>query len=142
MTSSNRQKRRRRLSESVVIDALQRSGGVVSDAAKSLGVPRTTVSNYLARPEVRQVCEDARETLCDEAETQLAAAVERGESWAIRLALLRSSAGRHRGYGTTNRIETANGVDFTHATVETSGVLVLPIEKFLDRIGANSASGS
>ena len=73
-----------KLTAARVIDALQRTDGLVSDAAKLLRCSRSTVHNYInAYSSVAAALKDVRERLGDLAEKRLYQAVDRGESWAI-----------------------------------------------------------
>lgn len=89
--------RPRQYTDEQVIDAIRKAGGVVTDAAKILGCTRRTVqrrANEVA--EVREVIEDSREELIDEAEKSLRAAVVKGDAWAVCFAL--KTIGKSRGY--------------------------------------------
>src|SRR5262249_55250546 len=64
-----------------------------SRAARRQGVPVRVVD---ARPAVREVALELREAMVDDAESQLYAAVLRGEPWAVRFFLLTQA--KSRGY--------------------------------------------
>jgi hypothetical protein len=90
-------KRRHRLSDSVIISALQTHRGMVSLAAKSLGASHNTILARAARSvAVRAALEFERTVLVDIAETKLAEAVDRGELPAVLFTL--RTLGRNRGY--------------------------------------------
>lgn len=78
--------------------ALTQSYGIIAWAARQLGMSRQALYERIARdPALRLTLEHAREELVDIAEMQLAAALDRGERWAVALVLTR--LGRHRGWG-------------------------------------------
>jgi hypothetical protein len=80
-----------------VEEALKKSRGMVSPAARRLGCEPNTIRNYAARyPSVQQVMDEQRDQFLDESEIQLIGAVNRSEPWAISFAL--RTVGRKRGY--------------------------------------------
>jgi hypothetical protein len=81
-----------------VIQALESSHGMVYVAAKQLKCNPQTIMNYCKKfPTVEQAKQAARETITDEAELRLLAAIRRDEPWAIAFYL--KTIGRSRGYG-------------------------------------------
>jgi hypothetical protein len=111
-------------------DALTESRGLVTVAAKVLGCDGQTVRNYIERfPAVAQAVIDARESLIDSAEYKLAEAIEqRGERWAVTLAL--RTLGRGRGY--SEQSEHAGGADhglpYSGSVVRQQSVVVVTPE--------------
>jgi hypothetical protein len=79
---------RARINREAAIKTLQDTGGIVSDAAKLLGVPRATLSDLTCRdPAVKVIVDEAREELADHAQKTLARAVRRGNITASIFAL-------------------------------------------------------
>ncbi len=73
-------------------------GGYMTAIAKTLGVNVKSLRGYIAnRPQLRELLEDQREELLDNAERGLVKAVNAGNLTAIRFVL--SRLGRSRGYG-------------------------------------------
>lgn len=72
--------------------------GNISAVARALGVSRQTIYRHIEKSaKLQKAVASAREERIDLAESQLDAAVERGEPWAITLML--RGIGRERGYG-------------------------------------------
>lgn len=91
------------------LDAIKATGGKVTGVCEMLDITRPTFYRYLEEDaELSEAVEFARVRLFDRAEYKLAEAVERGESWAVTLALKGHKAGRERGYG-DNVDVTSNG---------------------------------
>lgn len=87
-----------------VIDALRKSAGIKSQAARALGCNRLTVDNYIQRyPTVKAAYEEQRQVIIDAAESQLVKKLSAGEWDAVKYVL--STLGRDRGYGDTLRHE-------------------------------------
>lgn len=69
-------------------DGLRQANGNVSDAASIVGCSRTTVVSYINRiPEIKIVYLEETDRLKDLAVSRLYEAVDRGEPWAIALAI-------------------------------------------------------
>lgn len=80
-----------------IIEALRRSKGMVSIAARLLDCSRQTVYSAMERhPEISEVVAGERELLIDTAELKLVDSVTKGQPWAIAFYL--KTQGRHRGY--------------------------------------------
>lgn len=80
-----------------IVEALRDADGLISLAARRLGCSTSTIYRRAERaPSVRQVIDEARAELVDEAEAALRAAVENGAPWAVALVL--RTLGRDRGY--------------------------------------------
>lgn len=83
--------------ETRISEHLVRTGGNVAATAKSLALARVTIYRKLkASAYLRDVVDDCRESLLDEAESQLAAAIRKGEAWAVCFYL--KTQGKNRGY--------------------------------------------
>lgn len=79
--------------------ALEKSGGVVTDAARRLKVSRQAVVMMISRhPELQQIRDEARAVLADEALSGLAKGVRNGDMAAIRTVLLNTAWGRELGF--------------------------------------------
>jgi len=86
-----------RLTTDEVIKALTDAHGLITVAARSLNVHRSTVENYIKRhPSVAQAKADAREGILDLAEGKLFQAVNAGELAAVFFVL--KTIGKVRGY--------------------------------------------
>jgi hypothetical protein len=84
--------------EEVTAKLRERRGNMAA-VARALGVHRSTVKRFVdGRPAVREVALELRAAMADDAESQLYAAVLRGEPWAVRLFL--TTQARDRGYST------------------------------------------
>ena len=100
-----------------ICDAIKRTSGMLINAARALGVSRTSMYRYVNRYEaVKETLEDEREYFLDTAELALHDAISKGESWAIKLLLL--GPGKSRGYSYRNNQtyllpDPPGSVDFT-----------------------------
>jgi hypothetical protein len=73
----------RKYTQEQVIEALERSKGLIAPAARALGCSRDTIRSYLEEyPAVWQAKLDQHEAVKDMAENALYAAILRGEAWA------------------------------------------------------------
>jgi predicted transcriptional regulator len=91
-----------------MIDALAKSMGMISPAARKLGCSRDTIRRYLAEnAEIKQVIEDADEEVNDIAELKLLDAIKRGEAWAICFRL--KTKAKHRGYSERAELAGSSG---------------------------------
>lgn len=92
--------RKKKLKRSEVTEALQRSHGLKTGACELLGVSFPTLERYIAEDtEAQEIVRFWRDRRTDRAEYKLDEAIERGEAWAVALALKNSRAGKERGYG-------------------------------------------
>ena len=102
-------------SEFEVCDAIKRTSGMLINAARALGVSRTSMYRYVDRYAAVKAClEEEREYFLDLAELALHAAISRGEPWAIKLLLL--GPGKSRGFSYRNNqtyLLPAESADFT-----------------------------
>ena len=79
------------------VEAIQRANGLISVAARSLGVTRRAVYKARDRHEkIRQAIEDARETTLDFAEGKLIEQIKSGNTTALIFFL--KTQGKQRGY--------------------------------------------
>lgn len=84
--------------------ALRESKGFVEVAARALGVTGGTVRRAIAKwPRLAAVVAEEREARLDVAELALYAAVQRGQSWAVKFLL--KTQGKTRGYVERQEIE-------------------------------------
>lgn len=80
-----------------IVEALRDADGLISLAAKRLGCSANTIYRRAERvPSVRQVIDEARAELVDNAEAALRKAVDNGAPWAVALVL--RTLGKDRGY--------------------------------------------
>lgn len=80
-----------------IVEALQRSKGMVYVAARDIGCSPMTIYNYARRyPSVQAEIDAERGMLVDTAELALWDAIQNGEGWAISLVL--KTLGKSRGY--------------------------------------------
>lgn len=83
-------------------EALKKSIGNISNAARILGISRTTIHSRInIVPELKEVYEEYRDQAIDNAESSLQRAVLNGEGWAVCFTL--KTIGKNRGY--TEKIE-------------------------------------
>lgn len=89
--------RKPRITDKQIEAALIAMSGNVSAAARSLGVVRFWVHQRISRSEkLQQVVHDARQSMCDNAESALNRAVINGEAWAVCFTL--KTQAKDRGY--------------------------------------------
>lgn len=99
---------KKRLTVATVTEQLQSAFGNISAVASVFGVTRAAVYGFIEdHPELKAVLKDARETLLDDAESSLHAAVLGSEGWAVCFAL--KCLGKERGYVERQEITGANG---------------------------------
>lgn len=85
------------LTDDQIIAAIQAARGILSAAARELGMSRQGLYKRLRHSAaLLEALEHERESLVDLAEQKLIEALESGERWAIALTLTR--LGRHRGW--------------------------------------------
>jgi len=81
----------------IIIDALQRNGGVIIATAKALNINRVTLWKWLKKyPVLKDAQIQAEESMIDMAESKLFQAVNKGNLTAIIFTL--KTKGRNRGY--------------------------------------------
>jgi hypothetical protein len=98
------------------VDAkLREHHGNVAAVGRAFGVTRQAVADFIKRrPVLQAVCTDCRQTMMDDAESALYAAVLAGEPWAVKF-YLRTQA-RERGY--TERYQFDHSGDVRQRVVE------------------------
>ncbi len=85
------------LNPELLAAALVELQGNLAGAAKRFGVARSSVKQFVdKRPNLVQICTDAREGMLDHAESSLYRSVIAGEAWAVCFFL--KTQGRSRGY--------------------------------------------
>lgn len=100
----------RRPSKERIIEVLREKAGIVAAAARTLGVHRSTLYNWMEEDESGEIAAamaDIRETVTDLAEGKLLENIEKGRSEDIRFYL--RCFGRSRGYIEVVRHEDADG---------------------------------
>jgi len=97
-----------RFTKDQLAHALEACRGLLSPTARRLHCDEKTVRNYLERyPELRAIAQEARASLVDIAEVQLAKDVKAGLFKAYRLVLI--TLGKDRGYTVRKEVTGANG---------------------------------
>jgi len=85
------------VSDDLIIRALQKSGGAIVAAARSLRIHPTTIHRRVkCSSRVKQILDEEREYTIDLAAMQLRKAVNRGEAWAVCFTL--KCLGKERGF--------------------------------------------
>ncbi len=104
----------RSFSDATIADALRKVHGRVHHASILCGCVPSTIHRRLQQsPELRQICQDARGRLLDQAEMELEKAIYEGQAWAVKH-VLESSMARERGYGKHVAQEHSGHVDHQH----------------------------
>lgn len=89
--------RKPRITQKQTEAALKSTSGNVSAAARSLGVDRNWVHKLISGSDkLQQIVHDARQSMCDNAESALNRAVINGEAWAVCFTL--KTQAKDRGY--------------------------------------------
>ena len=101
-----------------VEDAIRKSAGNVTAAARGLGVGRTSLHARIARsPALQQVLQEEREALVDMAESALRAEVLDRNMTAIIWTLKASPEAKRRGWSERHEMTGAEGAPLTIAVV-------------------------
>lgn len=88
---------KRRYTDAQIINAINRSRGLVFLAAQTLGCNPATIHHRAQKnPKIRECIEDERGRILDFAEAKLIESIGRGEAWAI--CFLLKTQGKNRGY--------------------------------------------
>jgi hypothetical protein len=89
--------RKSRVSDEQLIEALEKSGGIMAAAARAVGLDRSTVHHRVnASPKLKAVWENVREINLDAVESKLNQAIQAGELAAIFFYL--KCQGKRRGW--------------------------------------------
>ena len=95
--TGQRERKRRRVTDEALADALRRNGGWVSKAARACGLTPSAVSMRIARnPKLKAAVADIREEALDDVEDALMARIRAGDERAIEFFL--KCRGRERGW--------------------------------------------
>jgi len=94
-----------RLTKRKVEEAIRASRGVMSAAARALGVNRVSLYRAVRRYGLEEVVREAREELLDLVEDRLIQAALEGKPWAVMFVL--KTLGRERGYTTRQEVALA-----------------------------------
>ena len=95
-------------------NAIKQKGGNISQAARALGVSRSTIHRQINNSTtLQQVLQDSREELVDIAESALLRGVIEGNMTAVIWTLKASPAAKARGWGERQELTGADGSDIT-----------------------------
>jgi len=107
-----------KVSDAQLKKAITDADGVLSVAARALGIDRKTVYNRLEKSlELAEAVEEARESLTDVAENELGKAIRAGNLTAIIFHLKASPTGRKRGYNERMEVSGPDGGPIAHVDV-------------------------
>ena len=106
-----------KVTEEQLLEAIKATGGKTTGICEMLGITRPTLARYAKNAKIAEAIEFAQVRRIDRAEYQLDLAIERGEAWAIQLALKNSKRGKERGYGDSLDV-TTGGDKITKIVVE------------------------
>lgn len=96
-TPAPQRRSKKRARKGDVLAALTEHHGLVSVAARQLGIARSTIYRMMERhPDLAAAVDDARDYTTDVAEAALYRAIRRGEPWAVQFYL--KTQGKRRGY--------------------------------------------
>lgn len=115
--------RKIKIKKPALLEAIKTAHGMKTGVCELLGISRPTLDRYIeADIEIQEAIEFAQVRKVDRAEYKLGEAIERGEAWAIQLALKDSKRGRERGFGNAMDITSGgkplNWKDFINANTE------------------------
>jgi len=115
--------------KSQLVKALRASGGIISVAARSMGITRETASRCVSKwPELRAVIEEANEVTVDEAIVGLRELIADRNVAAIIFTL--KTLGKARGYAQRYEVTGADG-----GPVQTADVMALTNEELAAIVG-------
>lgn len=105
-----------KIKKKALIEAMQKSMGVVSDACKIVKIPRSSFYNYYNNdPEFKRACDECQDIALDFAESQLYSQIKGGSTTATIFYL--KTKGKHRGYVERQQIDINKGQpDLSHLT--------------------------
>lgn len=96
---------------------LRESYGLVSVAATRLEMSRSVLYRRIRKSaKLQEALADAREIVLDTSELKLMEAINRGEAWAISLAL--KTIGKSRGYVERSEVDSVRDADLSSLTTE------------------------
>ncbi len=108
----------KRPSAAQVEDAIRKSAGNVTAAARGLGVGRTALHARIAKsPELQRILQEERESLVDMAESALRAEVLDRNMTAVIWTLKASPEAKRRGWGERTEVTGKDGAPLTIAIV-------------------------
>lgn len=91
-----------------IITALQASAGIMTAAARALGMERSSLWRRISKSaKLTAVLQEVRESVLDLAESSLLKALQRGDAWATCFYL--KCLGKQRGYVERQELTGANG---------------------------------
>ena len=91
-----------------LVEAIQKYNGNISAVARAFKVNRSTIySDIEKRPELKELIQDERETMLDDAESELNKQVKRGNTTALLFFL--KTQGKRRGYVERQEVTGADG---------------------------------
>ena len=94
--------------EKQIAQALEKAGGFLSVASKSLGCTRRTIYNYLERyPNLKELCDDIREQYLDLGEAELLKKIKKGST--PELIFFLKTKGKSRGYVEKQELDISSG---------------------------------
>ncbi len=100
----------KRPDNNAIVEVVLGTAGNLTNAAKKLNVPRTTLTSWISRDEELKVAvDDANEVLLDAAESRLYHAIHNDKSERL-LEFFLKTKGKHRGY--TEKIDVNADVSF------------------------------
>lgn len=108
-----------------LVDAIRKYNGNISAIARSFGVTRSAIYDYLEkRPELKLLVEEERETILDDVESELFKQAKRGNLTALIFFL--KTQGKKRGYVERSEITGSEGaairVEYVNTPYPTSSV--------------------
>ena len=108
----------KRPSAAQIEDAIRKSAGNVTAAARGLGVGRTALHARIAKsPDLQRVLQEEREALVDMAESALRAEVLERNMTAVIWTLKASPEAKRRGWGERTEVTGKDGAPLTIAVV-------------------------
>jgi len=121
-----------RVSKKHLIATLQKTGGLISLAARELGISRQAIHKRIADDDsLREELNEIREVDLDIAEAKLKQSIRKGDAWAVRFYL--QTLGRERGYVTRSETTGADGgpvrVDLSSVSDADLAKLTAAVEK-------------
>ena len=95
-----------------VVGAIRQYKGNISAIARAFGITRQAVYNYISnKPDLKQLIEDERESMIDDAESEIYKQIRKGNTTALIFFL--KTQGKQRGYVERNEITGKDGQEVT-----------------------------